>query len=848
MGDSHRVPEQPGLLAQLDVVLENGKTQVMATDGSWRTALASAWLPNTPKVSIQMEPAEWYDARVLNGKTARAKVVADATAGPWQDLQPRDVRLLTRKPFPFRSFLSAKVVKSEGTDFCLPAARLVNPGVLEANNNASLACGMATILDLPEPRKLNVREQGFKYSIGGKPPGSELPAGRHLVLVFARDVTSHAKEKSIRFAETDLKFVNPVDEKHPNPWVFLRFPEAQFATNDILWSQYIRENKEVSGKIDWFNKRSDEYLRTVKDASSFKAALGSRAELMPADQMFVKDSVWWTWERSVMGDAAAFVQSPTALMHPNPEVTTVSSGANGDIELLYDLGEQSCGYYEFDLTADAGVVVDLVGVEYISPDGRIQWSHGNRNGMRYITKAGRNQFVSVKRRSQRYVFATLRNIKSPVNIRYLGLIESTYPVDAIGMFASSDPRLDDIWSISARTLKLCMEDTLTDCPLYEQTHWVGDARNESLYAYSVFGATDIGKRCAKQTAQSLERYPIVGAQVPSGWDCLLPAWSFLWTVSTWDYYWETGEKAFLQEIHPAVVGNLKGAEKFIDERDLFSAPFWNFFDWTPIDQNQRTVLHNSLLLIGAIDAAQRSEKALGCNEHTAWLQGLRDRLTTGVKKLWDPGKGAYPDAIRDDGSISKSTSQHTSFLSVLYDAIERDNVDAAKRNLLNPPDGMVRIGSPFASQYLFEALEKLGLENEIVNLIYKNYVPMLEAGATTVWESFPSGTTGSGGFPTRSHCHAWASAPLYFLNRIAVGVKPAAVGWQEAVISPHPGELTWAHGVTATPKGPISVSWKLTGENMEIKATAPEGVRLRFESNPHLKGKTVTLNGKPVNF
>jgi hypothetical protein len=87
-------------------------------------------------------------------------------------------------------------------------------------------------------------------------------------------------------------------------------------------------------------------------------------------------------------------------------------------------------------------------------------------------------------------------------------------------------------------------------------------------------------------------------------------------------------------------------------------------------------------------------------------------------------------------------------------------------------------------RYLYEALEKLGLEDEIVAQIYRNYLPMLEAGATTVWESFPSGATGAGGFLTRSHCHAWSSAPLYFLNRIAVGLKPTAPGWESARISP----------------------------------------------------------------
>ena len=58
-------------------------------------------------------------------------------------------------------------------------------------------------------------------------------------------------------------------------------------------------------------------------------------------------------------------------------------------------------------------------------------------------------------------------------------------------------------------MKLCMEDTFTDCPLYEQTLWVGDARNEGLFAMSVFGAYDLVRRCIRLAGQSLERFPLV---------------------------------------------------------------------------------------------------------------------------------------------------------------------------------------------------------------------------------------------------------------------------------------------------------------------------------------------------
>ena len=88
---------------------------------------------------------------------------------------------------------------------------------------------------------------------------------------------------------------------------------------------------------------------------------------------------------------------------------------------------------------------------------------------------------------------------APVRIQSLRLVESTYPVVEEGTFRCSDLELEKVYEISRRTLKLCMEDTFTDCPLYEQTLWVGDARSESLFAMSCFGAYDLVRRCIRSS-------------------------------------------------------------------------------------------------------------------------------------------------------------------------------------------------------------------------------------------------------------------------------------------------------------------------------------------------------------
>lgn len=49
--------------------------------------------------------------------------------------------------------------------------------------------------------------------------------------------------------------------------------------------------------------------------------------------------------------------------------------------------------------------------------------------------------------------------------------------------------------------------------------------------------------------------------------------------------------------------------------------------------------------------------------------------------------------------------QHNSALSLIADVLPNEQVEAARGHLLNPPEDMVKIGSPSAAQFLFEAFE-----------------------------------------------------------------------------------------------------------------------------------------------
>ena len=836
-----RYTVQAGLLVQLDVKQANGKSKTIVSDKTWEVAELKTWQSDTAKISLNMEGYEIYDARRETApKYSSAEELYDIASAPWQGLNPRGVALLSRKPFDFKIFRAAKVVRADGVQFSLPATRLMHPNLIECNGRTSMHCGMATVLTLKKKTTVLIETEGgmaelgkgFTVSVDGKSNGSgryTLGKGKHLVLALTDGKTNHhGKKKILRIVQPDVSeytLENPIKKTHENGWCFIPFHELSYAKDDMAY--FIIPDPEIEQAVKDWAKQTKQLHKACVNQATFVAELGSRSNNLTSKKMFPQDPHWKFHHRKVVACAEALVGNTTALMSDNGEVTVVEPSTDGDVELCYDLGEQNCGYYQLDLSAEEGVCVDIAGVENVFENCRPQHTSYYRNSMRYITKPGTNRFVSLKRRSGRYLFITLRNQTSAVKIRHIGLIESTYPVNEVGRFNCSDTRLDKIWEISARTLKLCMEDTFTDCPLYEQTFWVGDARNEALFAFSAFGATDIVRNGLTLAAQSLEHYPMVGSQVPTNWKSILPAWGFLWGIAVWDYYFYSGDTAYVKAIFPAVLQNIQGAEAMLDEHGLLSGNYWNMFDWTGADQDHEMVTHNTMFFVGAIDAALKCADVIGETGPVGALKKLRAKLKRNLNALWDSTKQSYPDSIHADGSISPSTCQHTSFLSILYGIVEKKNHAAALKNVVDKPDGMVGIGSPFALLYLYEMMDQEGLQDQIIESIYRDYDGMLRQGATTVWEQLQD---------TRSHCHAWSSSPIYFLNRIILGVRQTAPGGTAFEISPMPNGLNWADGVVATPHGPLEVKWEIVGRKLKIEVNAPAGVEVSFKRNKAVKG------------
>ncbi len=824
IGTFHQIPQQAGLLAEIDL-----DGELIGTDSSWEGAPYEPLRKWSPKVSVQMEPAESFDARISGKPDWKPAVeMFAADKGPWKDLSARGSRPLTKHVCKPKSMHGSAELKRKPQPVCVPVVQIAHPGVIEANHNTSKPVILASVLSVGKSRVVDFTSEKWFISVDGTPVNGEveLEKGSHTVLFFCESFFGHDKE----FA---FPFLN-IDGCSWGEWKVFVNDKYIFRDDDLRWFWFTHPEVERvrSEWFAWINKASGSWKNPEEEIPE----LGREADI-PFDLLFMEDYTADFAEREPLGPADSNVVNETGICEGGKGSVTVNPVKGRDVELCYDMGEQCCGFFKFSFKAAEGTVLDMHLVEYITPEGVVQHTaEHNRNGMRYISRDGLNEYTSLKRRSGRFLFVSIRNQTGPVELVSMEMIESNADVKPVARFRCSDEKLDLVWDACERTLRMGMEDTFTDCSLYEQSLWIGDARNQAQYAFNVYCGYDISERSLELGAQSLDRFPIVGCQVPSGWDCLLPAWSFLWGIHVWEHYFYSGDERSLRKLWPAVLRNIDGAFKYIDENGLFSGPFWNMFDWVPIDCEHETVIHNSILLVGTLRAAENCAKVLGDDSALKGLQSKRRKLVKAINAWWDDTKRSYPDAILEDGKPSPNTCQHNSVLAILYDVAGKDQFDDARENLLNPPEGMTLIGSPFAAQYYFEALQKLGEPEAIMESIRKNYIPMIEEGATTVWETFPDSTCSPPGFPTRSHCHGWSCGPLMFFNSVILGIHQQGPGGKDFEISPWISGLTYAKGAMSTPKGPVYVDWEISGDILNVRVFAPKTVKAEFKPNASLEG------------
>jgi alpha-L-rhamnosidase len=658
-----------GLLAQLDMTTKRGRKVTVATDRTWRVLPHPAYDRRTPRISCQQGFVEHYDATRDEGrgtgdwataefddsKWQRAVELGKVGIAPWKKLVPRNIPFLTMEPiYPTRIMRIRTVEPPEivhSIDLrpnLIPGDRLSNPHGLT---------GLAlTIVRAKKATEVRVR------AVGG------IGFGARRARVNGEDATFDEQGAILKLRKGDNLVVFDVTRDWYHDWWFTTVWDAGRGTRDELeFVNPLGKAETVWATAGPFNSRDDEGFQAVWNAKSVADLEKAKqiARLQPvALEHTASDHVF---ARIVLakgtGDEGRGTRAENldAICQPNDEIATIYPPRQGDVELLIDFGRELVGFWEFELDAPKGTVLDFYGFEAVHPtdDGgfEIQHTWGLNNVMRYIARDGWQRYTSIVRRGFRYLVLTVRfpkGEKRPVRIKTLRCLLNTYPYTERGEFVCDDWKLNEIWRMCRYTLRLCSEDTFVDCPAYEQTFWVGDARNEALIAYATYGGYELARRCWLLAGQSLWRSPLVESQVPSGWQDILTAWALLWVWACEEYYRYTGDEEFLREIYPFVAQQMRNiAERFIRPDGLFEIEAWNMLDWAPMDTPRKGVVtHQNAMLVEAYRRAAAMALLLGKSEDAKEFEALAQKVEDAINEhLWDEQRQAFIDAIHTEGTI-----------------------------------------------------------------------------------------------------------------------------------------------------------------------------------------------------
>jgi alpha-L-rhamnosidase len=809
-GTFHQMVGRAGLLVQVDV---DGHPRLLS-DEHWRARRSAAHRQSVPRIACQMAWEEQVDARLEDvGWTAAgfderawepAVVVGPVGSAPWGALSPRSIPFLTDEPIvPVRAHALGRVHRPEVVAV-IHAGPYLAPGDISSNRQTVDAL-ITTTLHVPRAGEVMLKRCSVA---GGDPPTGDtlrvlvdarlvhwqlaaadygavlnLEAGDHALLIDWNGKTHDMDITLTASGLDDLAMTSPLPGES-GTWAIAVAPGAARASAALAVSP-------------------DALLRCGANWQPVAAADTPEADVY----MDITASV------PVEPD-----EQPTRLPIFAAPIPTGQAQ-----HYLIDFGREAIGWIELDVEAPAGTTFDVLGFEAVQ-EGRRQMTSYMNNTLRYVCRAGRQSYVSTLRRGLRYVIVAVHSNTGEAVLHNVSLRLATYPWNIQGAFRCSDPRLNQIWDLCAYTLRLCSEDTFTDCPTYEQTLWTGDAcHSDVLLHQTVHGDSRLTRRVLLLVATSLERLPIAGAQVPGDWENdVLPNWSWLWAMGCANYYRFTGDEQFAREVYPALAKQAGFIEAGRNAAGILELPgYWHLLDWADMPREPNDILaHESCLAVAALKATAALAQVAGHpTEAERWFRVAAELAAAINRECWRADRQAYAD-LWLAGSASDNFSQPTNIVALLAGVADGERADTIAPKLLTCPEGWVPLGTPWMHSIACGLLAERGQIEPVLNAIRDRWGDMLDKGATTAWETFSGFQVG---WWTRSWCHAWSALPAYLMSAFVLGVRPLEPGYQRTLIAPQLGDLTWAEGKLPTPHGAIAVRAEKAESGLIVRVTLPEG-------------------------
>lgn len=507
---------------------------------------------------------------------------------------------------------------------------------------------------------------------------------------------------------------------------------------------------------------------------------------------------------------------PIPMIYPGKEIKfkVVKSGEDY-VEL--DAGEYVCARVSANIAANADVKIIYSECYTFSEEPKKRKrddSRGELKGTYDIihTKDDDYTFSTYWFKAFRYIRIETKNPEE--NISNICAWRINYPLDIESEFNCSDEYYNKMYEISINTMLCCMHEIFVDCPHYEQQQYQMDTAIEANVSMRMSRDTRLIRKCIDDLAGSQISDGLLCANYPNAGIQIIPGFSFFWIFMLKDYLEFSKDTDFIYNYIGVMDKILNYFDVQTKEQGYISRSiFWDYVDCVPeweegvpdVQNGDMLTIYNLYYLCALKDAAWICRK-IGKKNYENEYSERYEKLKQIVDKL------SFDGELYTDGSKNRHHSMHTVIWAALSGMAEGDKLKKMMTHLF---DEDISRSSFSMRYYLFRAIEKSGMYNELVPKLLDDWRKMVDLNCTTWCETYPE--------ITRSECHAWCSAPLYEFIACVLGVRCNFD--DEITIMPRTMGLTFAHGRVPTRYGSVDVSWKIENNKFKVTVTAPKNAK-----------------------
>lgn len=498
---------------------------------------------------------------------------------------------------------------------------------------------------------------------------------------------------------------------------------------------------------------------------------------------------------------------------------------------LIDFGEITLGYPELVISGGKDAIIGLqYGESLYNPDR----TKGHRDqidgkimiGIRDVLVADGGSDRALKpfwHRAFRYVRVNIQTFDEPLVIEKLSHEKSEAPIPFVARFESDNPLYGQVMDICLRTLRIATQDLFISDVYYETMQYVGDSRPHGLAWMALTGDDRHFRNALTQFHHSRLPDGNLTSCYPLKATFVHPTYSLIWIDMIHDYMMYRGDKLFIRPFLSDIDGVLDFFERHLNENGIPGHTNWPYFvDWynhentggtSPVSRNGNSGVITLHYLYSLRNAADIHEW-FGNNNKATDYRLRANKLTEIVNHLfYDTEKGSYAE-----NPEKTFFDQRTNIMAVLTDVIEKDKQAELLKTVLN--DSAFSRAGMYYRYNLFNALHKANA-GELLDQSLEMWYDCINMGLTTTPES------GIDEDP-RSEAHPWAASPAWAFFHVVCGIVPTSPAFEDAVIQPSPGNLSYIKASYPHPAGELVIDLNFENNAVKGRVVVPDGPKTSF--------------------